>query len=144
MIQANTTFQTDTRLTLHLFICDHSPVVFVSHITLSRLGDHELSICWLFASSPRYSRHRLQNLINLSAPAANERLSLSAPAANERRLSCIMSQQSLICVVDVVGVVVTMNIWDLSSCVIGHVVDRVRSMKIAVLLNNKGVSYCQS
>ena len=52
-----------------------------------------------------------------------------------------MSQQSLICVVDVV---VTMNIRDLSSCVIGHVVDRVRSMKIAVLLNNKGVSYCQS
>ena len=57
-----------------------------------------------------------------------------------------MSQQSLICVVDVVDVVVTMNIRDLSSaaCVIGHVVDRVRSMKIAVLLNNKGVSYCQS
>ena len=107
-------------------------LLYLYHITLSRLGDHELSICLLFTFSPRYSRHGLQNPINLSAAAANERLSPSAPAAKER--SSFMSELDLFCCNTEYSGLVLCNVY-----VIGHV-DRVRSMKIAVLLNNKGVS----
>ena len=64
-----------------------TPLLYLYHITPSRLGKHESSICSVFAFSG-CSRPGLQNPINLSA---NERLFPSAPDTNERRLSIIQS-----------------------------------------------------